>query len=199
MRRLVNSNAFSQSIYLLLSKPTIETDRLLLRQWLDSDLEPFAAMNADLRVMEYYPNTLTNNESDELAKRIIQHFDEHEFGLWAVEIKDLEHFAGFIGLSTPRFEAHFTPCVEIGWRLAGNHWGNGYATEGALAALKFAFEIAELNEIVSMTSAINQRSRRVMERIGMTHSPSDDFDHPMLPEGHALSRHVLYRIANEAG
>ena len=177
--------------------PTIETERLLLRRWLDSDFEPFAVMNADSRVMEYFPNTLSINESEALAKRIIQHFDEHDFGLWAVEIKDVNDFAGFIGLSTPQFEAHFTPCVEIGWRLDANHWGCGYATEGALAALEFAFQIAKLNEIVAITTVKNQRSRRVMERAGMTHSPSDDFDHPMLPGGHALSRHVLYRMANE--
>lgn len=179
--------------------PTIETDRLLLRRWLDSDLKPFAAMNADVRVMEYFPNPLTSVESDALANKIIQHFDERDFGLWAVAIKDVDDFAGFIGLSTPQFEAHFTPCVEIGWRLAANHWKCGYATEGALAVLEFAFQVTKLDEVVSMTSVKNQRSRRVMERIGMTYSSSDDFDHPMLPEGHKLSRHVLYRMAREEG
>ena len=175
--------------------PSIETERLLLRRWLDSDFKPFAAMNADPRVMEFFPKALTRQESDALAERIILHFQEHDFGLWAVQIKGGCQFAGFIGLSKPRFEAHFTPCVEIGWRLAVDHWGKGYATEGAKAALEFAFQIAQLSEVVSLTAVVNERSQRVMQRIGMHHSPADDFDHPLLPQGHVLSRHVLYRKA----
>lgn len=174
---------------------TIETERLMLRRWCDSDLNPFAVMNADSRAMKYFPNTLPADESDAHARRIAEHFDEHGFGLWAVEIKNVCDFAGFIGLSIPQFEAHFTPCVEIGWRLAAKHWGSGYATEGARAVLEFGFETANLDEIVSMTSVQNQPSRRVMEKIGMSHSTSDDFDHPKLPADHTLSRHVLYRIA----
>ena len=126
--------------------------------------------------------------------RIEAHFDRHGFGLWAVEIPDVVPFAGFIGLSIPGFDAHFTPCVEIGWRLAAEHWDRGYATEGARAVLAFGFETLELGEIVSMTVPDNLRSRRVMERIGMVHNPADDFDHPVLAEGHRLRRHVLYRI-----
>ena len=179
--------------------PTIETERLSLRRWRDSDLKPFAAMNADPCVMEYFPGTLSAHESDALTERIVEHFDEHDFGLWAVEVKGVADFAGFIGLSIPSFEAHFTPCVEIGWRLACNHWGHGYATEGARATLDFAFQVVKLDEVVSMTSVQNQRSRGVMERVGMIHSPDDDFNHPNLPTGHALSRHVLYRIAHEEG
>ncbi len=153
-------------------------------------------MNADPRVMEYFPDTLTRQESDALANRIIRHFKEHDFGLWAVEVKGVTQFAGFIGLSVPQFDAHFTPCVEIGWRLAHQHWGQGYATEGACAVTEFAFQIAGLKQIVSMTSRGNLRSRRVMERIGMTHSPRDDFEHPMLLESHPLRCHVLYRMTN---
>ncbi|GAB4159420.1 MAG: GNAT family N-acetyltransferase [Planctomycetaceae bacterium] len=177
--------------------PEIETERLLLRRWRDSDRQPFARMNADPQVMEYFPKMLSREESDALAERIEQHFDEHGFGLWAVEIKDGEPFAGFIGLVVPRFEAHFTPCVEIGWRLAANYWGHGYATEGARAALDFAFQVVGLDEVVSMTTVTNQRSRRVMERIGMTYSSDDDFNHPLISPGHELARHVLYRKSRE--
>lgn len=173
--------------------PSIETVRLRLRRWCDSDLKPFAVMNADSRVMAHFPSTLSAAESNALAERIAKHFDMHNFGLWAVELKENRDFAGFVGLSIPMFEAHFTPCVEIGWRLAANYWGHGYATEGAFAVMKYAFEVVKLDEIVSMTSVHNHRSRRIMERLGMTHSPADDFNHPNLPLRHSLSRHVLYR------
>ena len=171
------------------------TERLCLRRWRPSDRASFAALNADPRVMEYFPATLSRDESDALVTRIGAHFAEHGFGLWAVEIPHVVPFAGFIGLAIPRFTAHFTPCVEIGWRLAAAHWGQGYATEGARAVLRFGFETLGLNEIVSFTVPANHRSRRVMERIGMHHNPADDFDHPALPEGHPLRRHVLYRCA----
>jgi RimJ/RimL family protein N-acetyltransferase len=173
----------------------LRTERLLLRRWRPEDRAPFAAMNADPRVMEFFPGLLTPEESDASVGRIEAHFEKHGFGLWAVEVVGVAPFAGFIGLSHPRFEAPFTPCVEIGWRLAAPHWGYGYATEGARAALAFAFETLGLAEIVSFTAAVNLRSRRVMEKLGMTHDPSDDFDHPLLPEGHWLRRHVLYRIS----
>jgi RimJ/RimL family protein N-acetyltransferase len=176
----------------------VRTDRLLLRRWLDADLEPFAAMNADPRVTEYLPTPLSREQSDAFVERIRAHFDRHGFGHWAVEICDVAAFAGFIGLSTPRFEAHFQPCVEIGWRLSAEHWGHGYATEGARAVLAFGFEVLRLEEIVSFTVPGNERSRHVMEKIGMTYDPGDDFDHPSLPEGHPLRRHVLYRIARQA-
>ena len=145
--------------------------------------------------MAYFPAPLSRHESDVLVTRIEAHFAEHGFGLWAVEIPHVVPFAGFIGLAIPRFTAHFTPCVEIGWRLAAAHWGQGYATEGARAVLRFGFETLGLNEIVSFTLPANHRSRRVMERIGMHHNLADDFDHPALPEGHPLRRHVLYRRA----
>jgi RimJ/RimL family protein N-acetyltransferase len=143
--------------------------------------------------MEHFPAVLSREESDALADRIQAHFARHQFGLWAMEIPQRTAFAGFVGLAVPGFDAHFTPCVEIGWRLAAEHWGLGYATEAARAVLTFGFETQGLDEIVSFTTPDNHRSRHVMERIGMGHNPADDFDHPGLPEGHPLRRHVLYR------
>jgi ribosomal-protein-alanine N-acetyltransferase len=175
--------------------PALETARLRLRRWMPADREPFAAMNADPRVMQYFPAPLSREESDALADRIEAHVDEHGFGLWAVEIPGVTLFAGYVGLAVPRFEAHFTPCVEVGWRLAAAHWGHGYATEGARAAVHFGFATLGLDEIVSFTVPAHVASRRVMERLGMTHNPNDDFDHPLLPHGHPLRRHVLYRLA----
>jgi RimJ/RimL family protein N-acetyltransferase len=172
----------------------LRTDRLLLRRWLAADRDPFAALNADPHVMEHFPATLSREESDARAARIDAHFDQHGFGLWAVEIPNVVPFAGFVGLWVTPFEAHFTPCVELGWRLAAKHWGHGYATEAARAALAFGFETLRLAEIVSFTVPANLRSRRVMEKLGMTHNPADDFDHPALPEAHPLRRHVLYRV-----
>lgn len=171
----------------------IETERLVLRRWHAADCEPFAAMNADSAVMEWFPAPLSRQDSDCLADRIIAHFDRHGFGLWAVDIPGATAFAGFIGLSVPSFDASFTPCVEIGWRLARAYWGRGYATEGARAARDFGFGKRGLSEIVSFAAIGNQRSRAVMERLGMRHDPADDFDHPLLPAGHRLKRHVLYR------
>lgn len=178
--------------------PTIRTPRLRLRDWRDEDLAPFAAMNADPTVMEFFPRPLDRAESDAAVGRIREHFARHGFGLWAVEVPVAAEFIGFVGLSVPRFEAHFTPCVEIGWRLARDHWGRGYATEAARAVLDLAFGRPGPDEVVSYTAAVNLRSRAVMERIGMTRSPGDDFDHPWLPEGHALRPHVLYRIGRPA-
>ena len=178
-----------------MAPPAIRTARLSLRGWRPEDREPFAALNADPVVMEYYPSTLSRAESDTLADRIDAHFARHGFGLWAVEIPGAAPFAGYVGLARPRFQAHFTPCVEIGWRLARDFWGRGYASEGARAVLSLAFDGLGLEEVVSFTVPANIRSRRVMERIGMTHAPSDHFDHPLLPEGHPLRRHVLYRIS----
>jgi RimJ/RimL family protein N-acetyltransferase len=172
---------------------TLQTSRLRLRPWRDEDLDPFAELNADPRVMEFFPSTLDRGESDALVLRIRDHFARRGFGQWAVEVPGVADFIGFVGLSVPRFEANFTPCVEIGWRLAREHWGQGYATEAARAALEFGFRDLALEEIVSFTTTANLRSRAVMERIGMTRTPADDFDHPAIPEGHPLRRHVLYR------
>lgn len=171
----------------------LRTERLWLRRWLPEDRAPFARLNAEPRVVEFLPGPLSREESDAMADRIEAHFDRHGFGLWAVEVPGVTRFAGFVGLAIPRFEAPFTPCVEIGWRLDADHWSRGYATEGARAALQFGFEALRLEEIVSFTVPGNVRSRRVMEKIGMTRSAREDFDHPLLPEGHPLRRHVLYR------
>jgi ribosomal-protein-alanine N-acetyltransferase len=170
------------------------TERLLLRRWRDEDRGPFAALNADPAVMEHFPSPMTRAESDAFVDRIIAQHDEHGWGLWAVEVQATGRFIGFTGLAVPRFEAHFTPAVEVGWRLARDAWGSGYASEAARAAVAFGFDELGLEQIVSFTAVGNLRSRAVMVRIGMTHDPAEDFDHPALPEGHALRRHVLYRL-----
>ena len=177
--------------------PEIQTERLQLRGWRSADVEPFAALNADPQVMQYFPKTLSHRESESFISRVNTHFDQHGFGLWAVEVRDVAPFIGFVGLAIPRFEAHFTPCVEIGWRLAAQYWNRAYATEAARAVLKFAFDTLRLQEVVALTVPANIASRRVMEKIGMKRDPADDFDHPLLAPGHSLSRHVLYRIRAE--
>jgi RimJ/RimL family protein N-acetyltransferase len=178
----------------LLEGPVLHTPRLLLRRWREADLEPFAALNADPLVMEHFPAPLSREDSDALVQRIEDSFELRGYGLWAVEVATTREFIGFTGLSVPSFDAHFTPAVEVGWRLARRSWGRGYATEAARAALAFAFEEVELNDLVSFTATTNQRSQAVMRRIGMTHDPADDFDHPRLPDGDRLRRHVLYRL-----
>ena len=174
----------------------LETERLLLRRWQDSDREPFAAMNADPRVMEFFPGTLTREESDRLIDDIESHFDNRGFGLFAAELKAERTLIGFIGLHVASFQAHFTPCVEIGWRIAVPYWGKGLATEGSREVIRFAFEWLRLESLVSFTVPENVASRRLMEKLGMTHDPAEDFDHPKLPVGHRLRRHVLYRLKN---
>ena len=169
----------------------IQTTRLLLRRWREGDRPPFAALNADTRVMEHFPSVLTRAESDAAVDRIEAHFEQHGFGLWAVEVPDQAPFIGFVGLAVPSFNAHFTPCVEVGWRLAVDWWGRGYATEAARAVLAIGFGLLALHEIVSMTVPENKRSRRVMERLGMTRDSADDFDHPSQPDHRS---HVLYRL-----
>jgi RimJ/RimL family protein N-acetyltransferase len=176
----------------------VRTDRLLLRQWRESDLAPWAALSADPEVMRYFPSTHTREDSESLARLFAAGIAERGWGLWAVEVVGGAPFIGFVGLNVPGFEAHFTPAVEVGWRLAREHWGHGYATEGARAAVAFGFDELGLEEIVSFTTEGNARSRRVMERLGMTHDPADDFDHPALPDW-PLRRHVLYRLRPAAG
>jgi RimJ/RimL family protein N-acetyltransferase len=172
----------------------LTTARLRLRQWRPEDLEPFAALNADPRVREFFPSTQTYQESADSMESIGAHFERRGFGLWAVEVIRGAPFIGFIGLSVPSFDAPFMPCVELGYRLAFEHWGRGYATEGSQAAIAFGFTTLGLGEIVAMTAVANERSRRVMARLGMTRKAADDFDHPNVRVGHPLRPHVLYRL-----
>lgn len=172
---------------------SLATERLVLRPWRETDKALFAALNNDPRVYATLAGPMSRADSDALADRISAHIATHGWGLWAVELPDAAEFIGFVGLSRPRFEAHFTPCVEIGWRLAFDHWGHGYATEAARVVLHFGFETLKLAEIVSFTTVSNLRSRAVMARLGFTHDARDDFEHPMLVAEHPLRRHVLYR------
>jgi RimJ/RimL family protein N-acetyltransferase len=175
---------------------TLAGTRVVLRPWRDEDRAPFAAMSDDARVMEFFPALLSRAESDAVVDNIQAHFAKHGFGVWAIEVPGVAPFIGFTGLAVPRFTAAFTPCVEIAWRLAPARWGKGYATEAARLALRYGFETLGLAEIVAMAVAGNVRSRAVMERLGMSHDSVDDFDHPSLPDGHPLRRHVLYRLAS---
>ena len=177
--------------------PEIKTERLLLRGWRDADREPFAAMCADRRVMEFFPSIQSREQSDAVIDRLNSHIDRHGFGFWALEDRASGAFLGFTGLSNVGFDAHFTPAVEIGWRLAQRFWGIGYAREAARASIAFGFGTLRLQQIVSFAAIANTRSRQVMERIGMTRDPGGDFDMPNLPEVHPLRRHVLYRISAE--
>jgi len=172
----------------------LQTERLILRHWRSSDREPFSRINADPRVMEFLPGTLSREESDRWVDRIEAHFQHEGFGLCAVELCRDHSFIGYVGLAVPVFQASFTPCVEIGWRLSADHWGQGLATGGARAVVRHAFEVLRLECLVSFTVPANTRSRRVMEKLGMVHDPADNFDHPNLPEDHPLRRHVLYRL-----
>ena len=174
----------------------LETPRLRLRQWRDTDRAPFAALNADPEVMEFFPAPIDRAASDASIDRWQEQFAQHGWSNWAVELTDSGCFIGFVGLSVPRRVLPFSPCVEIGWRLARAFWGQGYATEAARAALRFGFDQLDLSEIVSFTAVGNARSRAVMERIGMRDA-REDFEHPGVPEGHALRRHCLYRLGRQ--
>jgi RimJ/RimL family protein N-acetyltransferase len=170
----------------------IRTPRLLLRGWRGGDREPFAQMGADAEAMRFYPAMLTRAESNARLDQYEREWARDGFGKWAVEIPGVAEFAGSVGLAVPAFEASFTPCVEVGWRLAREHWGRGYATEAARAAIEFGFTQAGLDEIVAFTVPANTRSVRVMEKLGMKFS--GEFDHPAIADGHPLRRHVLYRV-----
>jgi RimJ/RimL family protein N-acetyltransferase len=174
--------------------PELRSERLLLRRWRTEDLEPFAALNADPLVMEHFPATLSSEESSAYIERQEASFDAHGYGFWAVEVVGEDLFAGFVGLQSVDDEMSFAPAVELGWRLARAFWGRGYATEAAAAASRFAFADLGLAELLAYTAAGNLRSRRVMERVGMTRDPYEDFSHPKLEPGHPLSAHVLYRL-----
>ncbi len=173
----------------------LRTDRLLLRRWRPADRAPFARLNADPEVMRWFPSPLSRQESDALADRIEAGFEARGWGLWALELQAAGRFIGFAGLSPVTFDAPFAPAVEIGWRLAREAWGSGFATEAGRAAVVCAFGELELGELVSFTAAGNVRSRAVMERLRLARDPADDFDHPLLPAGDPLRRHVLYRAS----
>ena len=165
-----------------------------MRSWFESDTGPFAAMNADPEVMQFFPEPLTSEQSRTAFERLRKGLEQRGWGFWVVEIGD--EFAGVAGLGQPSFQAYFNPCLEIGWRFRRQFWGRGYALEAARLALGFAFETLERDEVVSFTSPLNHRSLRLMARLGMTHSEADRFEHPMLPSGHVLAPHVLYRVRN---
>ena len=171
----------------------LETDRLRLRQWSADDFPLFAQLNADKEVMKYFPNILSRKESDELAERCRSLIMQRGWGLWATELKASGDFIGFVGLHIPKPSLPCAPCTEVGWRLAKQYWGNGYATEAAAEALRFAFSVLDLAEVVSFTAVANQLSRAVMQRIGMIDTKINFF-HPDIPENHPLSEHVLYKI-----
>lgn len=175
----------------------LSTERLILRRWRESDREAFAHLNADPEVMRYFLRPLSRAESDAFMERVEAAFEVRGYGLWAVERCEDGAFLGLTGLAYQSFESHFTPCVEVGWRLARFAWGHGYATEAAREALRFGFEEATLDEIVSFTSKGNAASMRVMERIGMHRDASDDFDYPNVPIDHPLRPHVLYRLKSQ--
>jgi RimJ/RimL family protein N-acetyltransferase len=178
--------------------PELRTDRLVLRRWRDEDREPFAALNADPVVMEFFPGRLSRQKSDDFVDRIEAGFEERGYGLWAVEVPEVAPFIGFVGLNPATFDAPFTPALEVGWRLQHSGWGQGYATEGGRAALAFAFDELSVDEVVSFTTVRNRRSRRVMERLGLRHDSDGDFEHPELPQDHPIRPHVLYRINRTA-
>ena len=172
-----------------------ETERLRLRQWCAADREPFAALNADPKVMEFYPAPLSRAESDAMANRCQALIAERGWGFWAVETKNTHEFIGFVGLHVPASELPFSPCVEVGWRLVTKHWSKGFATEAARGALRIGFERLGLAEIVSFTSAINLRSRAVMVKLGMREA-EETFEHPNVPAGSVLRQHCLYRLSH---
>jgi RimJ/RimL family protein N-acetyltransferase len=173
--------------------PRLRSDRLILRRWRSEDRSAFAAMNADPVVMEHFQRTLTAEESDAFVDRIEAELEQCGWGLWAVEVAGGPAFVGFVGLHRVSFDAPFTPAVEVGWRLASEHWGHGYATEAADVAVRHGYG-AGLEEVISFTTQDNVRSRMVMDRLGMVRDPSSDFEHPHVPVGHRLRHHLVYRF-----
>tara|TARA_R110002110_G_scaffold61931_3_gene173318 strand:+ start:208 stop:762 length:555 start_codon:yes stop_codon:yes gene_type:complete len=177
---------------------TLKTDRLVLRPWRNDDFEAFAAMSADPQVMRYLIPLNSRAESDAVATTLKAYIETNGFGFWAMEIPGIAPFIGFTGLLRVGSAMPFAPAVEVGWRLARPHWGKGYASEAARAALAFGFDTLELDEIVSMTVPANKRSQSVMQRIGMTRDETGDFKHSKLPDGDPLQNHFLYRKARKA-
>lgn len=172
----------------------LETDRLILRSWRAEDLEPFYNLCADPVVMEYFPALLSREEAQAMIDRMVTNQKNDGYSFMPCVRKDTGQMIGFVGLSYFTKPTHFSPCVEVGWRLDKDHWGLGFAPEAAKACLHYAFDILKVPEVIAMTAVPNLKSRKVMEKIGMTYNPSDDFDHPSVDDGHWLKRHVLYRI-----
>lgn len=179
---------------------TLTTERLILRQWQADDFATFAQMNADPEVMHYFPKCLSKQTSDMIANKCQQLIRDKGWGFWAVSLKDGSenkgNFIGMVGLNEVHADMPFAPGIEIAWRLHKNYWGYGYATEAAQAALKFAFTVLELDEVVAYTAVINKPSQRLMQRLGMSNT-HQDFNHPMLNQSHALANHVLYKISKD--
>ncbi|MEL7432138.1 MAG: GNAT family N-acetyltransferase [Chlamydiota bacterium] len=178
--------------------PSLITERLLLRHWKKTDLDPFAKMNADPRVMAYFPKTLSTQETTDLVEQMDRMLKEKGYGPWAVEVPGIVPFIGFVGLMYQDFPADFTPCIEIGWRLAYDYWGQGYAFEAASKVMEYAFFELQLPELVSLTSIKNKRSQKLMQKLGMTRNPKEDFDSPKVPLDSPLQPHVIYRKKNPA-
>ncbi|MCS6318349.1 MAG: GNAT family N-acetyltransferase [Nitrospira sp.] len=176
----------------MLDSAALITPRLLLRQWQQSDLEPFAAMNSDADVMRYFPAPWSREQSDAFAQRVMRLIDERGWGFWAVEERASGRFVGFVVLHVPSDQLPFSPFVEVGWRLAKSHWGLGYATEAVQSAIAFGFQQLHLVELVAFTAITNLKSRAVMERLGMR--LDSEFDHPQVAVESELRRHVLYRL-----
>jgi RimJ/RimL family protein N-acetyltransferase len=175
----------------------IRTQRLILRPWRETDLELFAKLNADPKVMEFYNSVLTRNESDALAMKFQKEFKERGYGFWAIEVPGVADFIGYVGLNYWNLEMKFAPCIDIGWRLDSSFWGHGYATEGAEASLHYGFKMLGFSEIVAMATIGNTRSKHVMERLGMKTDPAENFEHPKVPKGDRLSWRVLYRLSDK--
>lgn len=174
----------------------LQTDRLILRQWQEDDLLPFYELNSDPEVMAFFPSTLSRNESDQLASEIQARLNKNGWGFWAVEEKNSKDFIGFVGLNKPSVELPFSPCIEIGWRLAKKFWGKGYASEAGKKSLEFAFDDLSTDEIVSFTAAINKQSEMVMQRIGLSNT-HNNFNHPSVPNNSPLYEHILYKMTQK--
>ena len=175
----------------------LETERLILRTWIDADLQPMLDINQDPKVMEYFPSLQDLKTTKSFLTKVNNHLNEHGYSLYACVRKNSNEFIGFIGLFTTDFKAHFTPATEIGWRLSSRHWGQGFATEGAKAVLDYAFRDLKRPKLVSFTATENKRSIRVMEKIGLHHNAEHDFDHPKLDDTSPLKKHVLYQLTRD--
>ena len=172
----------------------LQTSRLILRNWKQNDIEPFAILNSDPRVCEFLPNVLSQEETLTSVIKIQSHFKKHAFGLFAVELISTKTFIGFVGLKYFSFDSHFTPSVELAWRLSWKNWGQGLATEAAQKVTQYGFETLGLPEILAITAKNNQGSRRVMEKLGMFTNEDENFLHPQLEYSHPLAEHILYRF-----